>query len=134
MDEITSMWREAYLGSARVSLNRLRPSPYRADRTVDRKRVSALCKVFKLEGCRNYDEETRIRVVIDRQTWASYETGAGASASLSLLQIPDDCTLTYEHGLHRVAAALHFLPVNKQEWGVDVYDARGPSICFNPPS
>lgn len=120
----SDIWRDAYLGSARVPISNLVPRQPRANHSPDEARLKALVRDFALAKCRNLDEDTRIVALITTEKWHSVRAGATRTEPYPLLHLPLNEKVVYQQGLHRLAAACCVLPQREQVWGVDFYDAE----------
>ncbi|CAI6338124.1 unnamed protein product [Periconia digitata] len=123
-----------FLGHARVALDKLSfdKSMRTGHREVPEKVTNQLISVFKLEGCRRFDEETFIDVLIDQKLFESIllsteftlssfreETRKCAAREIPFLDLSQkvDCL----NGLRRTRAAQKFLDPNDQWWVVKLY-------------
>lgn len=130
-----------FLGFARVSLSQL---DYKAtaskkhDREECEKETSKLVNLFKLAGCRRYEEDNFIDAKIDSETF----TAALRKAKLTpesfkcrmnsdlespkrILKFQLDRKVTYIDGLHRVLAGQEYLDPNDKWWIVKLHASEG---------
>ncbi|KAJ6008541.1 hypothetical protein N7540_012517 [Penicillium herquei] len=114
----------ALLGSVRVkNLDQLHfeDIDMLGSRAYDQTKTENLVRRFDLEGCRRSDPLTWIPSVMSR---AHFENFRIRSHDQTTLLLPGDFRLTCLQGLHRIAAALQWLPPNDLWWNFNIYDSQ----------
>ena len=117
-----NVWREAYLGSACLPLDKLKPSG--PEKGLDESKVTRLLDIFVLEGCRKFDEIHRLPVLLPKERWESARNELITASPLNSTcpHLNPLTPWTCLRGKHRLAAAYCFLAPSDQWWGVDIYD------------
>ena len=121
-DEQSNAWRDAYLGSACLPLDKLTPSG--PEEGLDEIKVKRLLDVFVLEGCRKFDELHRLPVLLPKERWeaARDELTPASPLNSTCPHLNPPTPWTCLRGKHRLAAAYCFLAPSDRWWGVDIYD------------
>lgn len=91
--------------------------------------VKQLLRIFKTDGCAQYDSQHSVPVVINERLLLSvlHAQHAGASylptigTDAPMLRFPADTCITCLHGCRRIAAAKRFLKLQDQWWIVEVF-------------
>jgi len=130
-----------FLGVGRIHLDKLdfTHSLFHDHREESEKVRSRLLNVFKLEGCRRFDEDTFIDATINETDFEMALSRAGKQKESfkksSLDALLDPVTITSLEvaaysvhcltGLHRVRAAQEYLDGNDQWWVVRLHAEQG---------
>lgn len=127
-----------FYGLARIELRHLdfRNALRQNHREETSKAISRLLRVFNLEGCRRYEEENFLDVMINpevldnglQQAGLSRETLRSATvehmshpAKIPRLNLTSGALVDCLTGLHRIAAAKEYLDRNDRWWIVRLY-------------
>lgn len=118
--------KQSFKGTYKVNISSIDlTQPFRArdDRNVDR-----LVRIFQLEGCLMEHIQHRIPVVIRDDIWRNAQMDPDESMDFRKMHFPQN-SLQCLHGHHRLWAAQQHLPLDQQEWVVDIYGVINDNTC-----
>jgi hypothetical protein len=108
-------------------------------RPIDKKIITNLKRVFKIEGCLQNEKDYSVPAIISEVSFnralsvahvSAEDFKTVSSSNPAKYKLPPGITLECLHGQHRVLAATEYLPRGDGWWLVDIY-GQGMLIVLN---